>query len=660
MTDTTTSLTDLRVELYSAMVRIRLFEEKTQELFEANKVKGTAHSSVGQEAVAVGAASVLGPDDYVAGHHRSHGHVLAKGGRVDRMMAELMGRRTGYCKGFGGSMHIADLSLGVLGCNGIVGATTALGTGAALSSELLGHDRVAVVFFGDGGANAGVSHESMNLAAVWQLPVVFVCENNQFALSTEWQESRHIEDIAGRAAAYGMPGETVDGNDVLAMREVMARRVEEARGGGGPCLVEAQTYRRMGHSMRANLPLSIDEAVAESWEKKDPIDRLQRVLLEEHEVTPERLNEVRRDLREEVDAAVEFAENSESADAADLAPAVYAPHVKSYPEPKSVERKIGFAAAIAEAIEQEMERDASVILMGEDVRMGGIFKTAEGLLERFGPERVRNTPISEAGFTGAAVGAAMTGLRPIVELQIHDFITLAMDAIVNQAAKLRFMMGGGPTIPLVVRSPSGGGIRMAAQHSQSLEAWFAHIPGLVVVGPSNPYEAKGLLAAAIQNDNPVVFLEAKSLLFAESEVPEEPYAIPLGKAAVAREGTDVTVVATQAMVSQALRAAREMEREGISLEVIDPRTIYPLDEETILQSVKKTHRMVVAHEATRFGGIGGEIASTIAEEAFWYLDAPVRRVGASHNPIPYEDALERATLPDQRSIVDAVHRLEEE
>ncbi len=659
MTYTTPNLTDVRLELYSAMVRIRLFEEKTQELFKANKIKGTAHSSVGQEAVAVGAGSVLRPDDYVAGHHRSHGHVLAKGASMDLMMAELLGRRTGYCKGFGGSMHIADLSLGVLGCNGIVGATTALGTGAALSSELLGQDRVAVVFFGDGGANEGATHESMNLAAVWRLPVVFVCENNQFALSTEWRESRLLEDIAGRAAAYGMPGEVVDGNDVLAMREVMARLVNEARDGGGPCLVEAKTYRRMEHSMRANLPDSRDRALAESWEKKDPIDRLQRVLLEEHEVAPERLNEIREASREEVDAAVEFAENSERASAADLAPAVYAPHAKSYPEPEPVERKLGFAAAISEAIAQEMERDESVMFMGEDVRMGGIFRTAEGLLERFGPERVRDTPISEAGFTGAAVGAAMTGSRPIVEIQVHDFITLAMDALVNQAAKLRFMMGGGPTIPLVVRSPSGGGIRMAAQHSQSLEAWFAHIPGLVVAAPSSPYDAKGLLAAAIRDDNPVVFLEAKSLLFAEGEVPEESYAIPLGKAAVVREGTDVTVITTQAMIPQALRAAREMEREGVSLEVIDPRTLYPLDQETILRSVKKTHRVVGAHEATRFGGIGGEIASTITEEAFWYLDAPVRRVGASHNPIPYEDALERATLPDHRSIVDAVHRLEE-
>jgi 2-oxoisovalerate dehydrogenase E1 component len=650
----------VQLELYSTMVRIRLFEEKTAELFEGGKVKGTAHSSVGQEAVAAGAGSVLRPDDYLVGHHRSHGHLIAKGARTDLMMAELLGRRTGYCKGFGGSMHIADLSLGVLGCNGVVGAGPPLGTGAALSSVLLDQGRVAVVFFGDGAAGEGATHEAMNLAAVWKLPVVFVCENNQFALTTEWQESRAVEDVAGRAAAYGMPGEIVDGNDVLAVREALARYVGAAREGAGPALVEAKTYRRMEHSMRANLPETRDLALAKVWETKDPISRLEKRLLENGEATPDELNRIREEAREEIDAAVAFGLNSEPAAREDLLPAVYAPHRKSYPEPGTSRRKLGFLGAVREALEGEMEKDESVVVIGEDVRMGGIFRATEGLLERFGPERVRNTPISEAGFTGAAVGAAMTGLRPVVEVQIFDFVTLAMDAIVNQAAKLRFMMGGTPKIPLVVRGPSGGGVRLGAQHSQSLEAWFAHVPGLVVVMPSNPRDAKGLLAAAIRDDNPVVFLEPKSLFFAEGEVPEEPYAVPLGKARVAREGTDVTVVACGSMVPQALRAARALEREGVSLEVVDVRTLYPLDEETILGSVRKTHRAVVAHEAVRFGGIGAEIAATITEKAFWYLDLPVRRVGAPHHPVPYEDALERETLPDYRDVVDVVRRIEED
>lgn len=648
------------LDLYSTMVRVRLFEEETAELFDSGKVKGTAHSSVGQEAVAAGSGSVLRPDDYLVGHHRSHGHLIAKGARTDLMMAELLGRKTGYCKGFGGSMHIADLSLGVLGCNGVVGAGPPLGTGAALSSELLGQDRVAVVFFGDGAVGEGATHEAMNLAAVWKLPVVFVCENNQFALTTGWREGRAVEEISIRASAYGMPGEVVDGNDVLAVRETLARMVQEARVGGGPGLVEAKTYRRMEHSMRANLPQTRDLALARVWETKDPIARFEKTLLENGETTPDELNRVREEARREIEAAVEFGLKSEPADRGDLMPAVYAPHRRSYSRPAPSGRKIGFLPAAREALEGEMSRDGSVVVIGEDVRMGGIFRATEGLLEKFGEGRVRNTPISEAGFTGAAVGAAMTGLRPVVEVQIFDFVTLAMDAIVNQAAKLRFMMGGAPKIPIVVRGPSGGGVRLGAQHSQSLEAWFAHVPGLVVVTPSNPYDAKGLLAAAIRDDNPVIFLEPKSLLFSEDAVPEEPYAIPLGKANVARGGTDVTVVASGSMVPQALRAARTLEREGVSLEVVDVRTLYPLDEETILKSVRKTHRAVVAHEAVRFGGMGAEIAATITEKAFWYLDLPVRRIGAPHHPVPYEDALERETLPDYKDVVDVVRRLEEE
>jgi pyruvate/2-oxoglutarate/acetoin dehydrogenase E1 component len=315
--------------------------------------------------------------------------------------------------------------------------------------------------------------------------------------------------------------------------------------------------------------------------------------------------------------------------------------------------------AIRESLLQEMETDEAVIVMGEDIgRVGGVFRATDGLYERFGAERVRDTPISECGFVGAGVGAALTGLRPVVELQFYDFATVAMDQIANQAAKLRFMMGGSPRIPLVVRGASGGGVRLAAQHSQSLEAIFCHLPGLVVVMPSSPFEAKGLLSAAIRDDNPVMFLEQKQLFFGEPEaVPEESYALPLGRARVAREGSDVTVVATGALVTHALRAAKELERDGTSVEVVDPRTLYPLDLDTILASVAKTSRVVVAHEAVSFCGIGAEIAAEIAQHGFWDLDAPPVRVGAPHRPIPYEKSLELQTIPGSAEIVAAVRSL---
>jgi len=356
----------------------------------------------------------------------------------------------------------------------------------------------------------------------------------------------------------------------------------------------------------------------------------------------------------EIKAATDFARESPEPDVAFMLSAVYAPRPDE-PEPMlKGERPLSFALAIAEALRQEMDRDESVIVMGEDVgTTGGIFQATTGLLDRFGPARVRDTPISEATFVGCGVGAAIAGLRPVVELQIFDFVALAMDMIVNQAAKFRYMLGGGPKVPLVIRGPQGGGIRLAAQHSQSLEAWFAHVPGLVVVAPSTPADAKGLLISSIREDNPVIFLESKLLyLAAPTPVPEELYAIPLGKGIVLRKGADITIVATMAMVSRALAAAEQLAREGISVEVIDPRTLRPLDEELILTSVHKTHRLVVAHEACTQGGFGSEISSIVMEKAFDWLDGPVIRIGAPSVPMPYNDELERFVIPSQQRIAD--------
>ncbi|WP_240371461.1 alpha-ketoacid dehydrogenase subunit beta [Anoxybacteroides rupiense] len=319
-------------------------------------------------------------------------------------------------------------------------------------------------------------------------------------------------------------------------------------------------------------------------------------------------------------------------------------------------REITYLEAVREAMSQEMRKNQDVYLLGEDIGVyGGAFGVTRGMIEEFGPERVRNTPISEAAIAGAAVGSALTGMRPILELQFSDFITIAMDQLVNQAAKLRYMYGGKGKVPMVVRTPAGSGTGAAAQHSQSLEAWMAHIPGLKVVQPSTAYDAKGLLKAAIDDDNPVIFYEHKLLYKTKSHVPEEPYSIPLGKADMKREGKDVTIVATAMMVHKALEAAKELEKEGIDVEIVDPRTLVPLDEETIVESVKKTGRVVVVHEAVKRGGYGGEIASIIAEsEAFDYLDAPIKRLGGLPVPIPYNPNLEKAAVPQVPDIIKAV------
>ncbi|MCB2052418.1 MAG: dehydrogenase E1 component subunit alpha/beta, partial [Novosphingobium sp.] len=528
----------------------------------------------------------------------------------------------------------------------------------ALAAKLRGDKQVSIAFFGDGASNQGVFHEAMNLASVWKLPMVFVCENNQYALSTPITGTTSVSEIASRASAYGMPGVRIDGNDAVEVCNVVGEAVERARAGEGPSLIEALTWRWGGHSMRTNLVDPRSEEDKQAWQARCPLIRMEERMLDAG-IDKAEIARVRDAIDKEIDDAVAFGKNSPPPELSVLDNAVYAPRVQSVALPEPGTRELTYAQALNEALTQEMERDPTVLVMGEDIAsIGGVFQVTAGLRDKFGAERVRDTPISESTFCGAGVGAAIAGMRPVVEVQIFDFVTLMMDMLVNQAAKFRFMNGGIGKVPVVVRGPQGGGIRMAAQHSQSLEAWFAHIPGLTVVAPSTPYDAKGLLAAAIREDNPVVFLEHKILYLGQTApVPEEPYIIPLGKADIKREGTDVTIVATQVMVQRALSAAKVLERDGISVEVIDPRTIKPLDEETILASVRKTNHLIVAHEACQTGGFGAEISAIVMEKAFDWLDAPVLRVAARDVPMPYNDELEVAVIPSQEDIVQAVRSM---
>ena len=645
--------------IYRTMLRIRTFEQRTAELFAEGLVKGTPHSYEGKEAVASAPCHNLRPDDFIGSNHRGHGHCIAKGAQLGRMMAELMGRSTGYCGGLGGSMHIADLSLGILGANGIVGATMPLCSGAALAAKLSGTGRVAVAFFGDGASNQGVFHEAMNLASVWRLPMIFICENNQYALSTSFRNTTSVNRIADRAVAYGMQGVRIDGNSPAEVFNAVNAAVAKARAGDGPSLIEALTYRWGQHSMRMNLRDPRPEEEQRSWLARDPLKRTREELIERRIGTAEELDALSVSVKAEIEAAVEFGKAGPEPTREFMLSAVYAPHASVVEPAARGTREIGFVEALNEAMTQEMERDDRVIVMGEDIGVtGGIFAATKGMYERFGGDRVRDTPISEATFVGCGVGAAIAGLRPIVEIQIFDFVALTMDMICNQAAKFRYMLGGVPKVPLVIRGPQGGGIRLAAQHSQSLEAWFTHVPGLVVIAPSTPYDAKGLLVSAIRDDNPVIFLESKMLYVGGAgPVPEELYAIPIGKGDIKRAGTDVTVVATMAMVSRALTVAAQFEREGISVEVIDPRTLRPLDEELIINSVRKTNRLVIVHEACTRGGFGAEVACVVMEKAFDSLEAPIVRVGAPDVPMPYNDELERLVIPSNARIAEAIREV---
>lgn len=646
-----------RRQLYRDLLTIRLFEEQVSGLYAAGDIPGFVHLAIGQEATAAGTAAAMAPGDQFASTHRGHGHHIARHADLGRMFAELMGREGGYCHGRGGCLHITAAETGSLGANGIVAANTLIAAGAGLSAHLLRTGGAVVCFIGEGATSQGMFHEALNLAALWRLPVVYLCENNLYAEATPWAASSPVPSVAERAAAYGIPGVRVDGNDVEAVRAAVATALDRARSGGGPSLVEALTYRWRGH-YEGDPETYREKTEIARWRERCPVAGYRRRLVSEGVLDEAAAAGIRAEVEEAIAAAVAFARSSPFPDPAALARDVFAPG----PAPETLRpatgepRLLTGLQALQEAMAEEMERDPRVFLMGED-QAQAVWGVTGDLFEAFGPERVRNTPISESAIVGAAVGAAMTGLRPVAEIMFQDFLTAGMDPLVNQAAKIRYMTGGQFTLPLVVRSPGGSGFSAGAQHSQWLAGLFLQVPGLKVVAPSNPADFKGLLKAAIREDNPVLFLEHKSLYYEGGEVPEGEHLVPLGVAAVPRPGTDVTVVALSAMVLRALRAAEELAAEGIEVEVVDPRTLAPLDMETILASVRKTGRLVVVEEGVSAGGFGAEVAARAAEEAIEYLDAPVRRLGAPPVPIPFSPVLENLVAPDEERIAAAVRQV---
>jgi pyruvate/2-oxoglutarate/acetoin dehydrogenase E1 component/TPP-dependent pyruvate/acetoin dehydrogenase alpha subunit len=663
-----------------AMEEIRHFEDTIYDLLTRNLIKGTVHLYAGQEAVAVGAIANFRRGDYITSTHRGHGHCLAHGAHLaqneterqthlNRMMAELAGKESGYSRGRGGSMHIADTAQGNLGATGIVGGNIPVATGAGLSIRMQAQDGVVFCFFGDGAVNSGIFHESLNMASIWELPVIYIVENNMYAMSVPWHTVTRHPDAADRAVAYGMPGLVVDGMDVLAVREAVGEAAQRARRGEGPTLVECKTYRWYGHS-RSDPRAYRTRDEEQLWKDRDPIERLKQKLLAEGLASQAELEAVERAAQTGIERAVKFAlEESADPDPRDLYAGLHAPlkttaedvaaerHLRDRVRSDSTIRHIPYWQAINEALEEEMKRDPHVFLMGEDIGVyGGAYGATRGLLEKFGKERVRETPISEAAIAGVGVGAAMSGMRPVNEIMYIDFTLLSADQIANQGAKNRYMFGGHSIMPFVLRTEGGAGRGIAAQHSQSLEAIWTHFPGIMVVMPATPYDAKGLLKAAIREDNLVMFIEHKMLYGEKGPVPEDEYIIPLGVADNKRAGNDVTVVTYSRMVLRALEAAEKLAAEGIDVEVIDLRTLKPLDTETIVASVKKTGRVVVVSEGYKNTGFNAELVAIINDLAFDWLDGPIRRVAAADVPVPASPVLEAHALPQTDDIIAAIRK----
>ncbi len=646
------------LDLLRRMRLIRHTEEALARCHQRGLVHGACHTYVGQEAIATGVCAHLGDADVVFSTHRGHGHALAKGVPPEQVMAELFGRVTGCSRGRGGSMHLFAPEHGMMGTSGIVGPCILQAAGAGYSFKLLKLDRVAVAFFGDGAVNNGAFHEGLNLASIWKLPVLFVCENNQFATEIAFSYAAGNPDVAGRGASYGMPGVLVDGNDVAAVHAAAGQAIERARAGEGPTLLECRTYRTRPHSEGMGDFTYRTREEVEGWKKRGPIERFRTALVERDAATETDLDELDKEVVEEVARAQSAAEAAPWPDPASAATHIYAA-ARTVPNPPPPgTREVTYMQATLEALGAAMARDPNIFVLGEGIGVrGGNFKTTAGLFEKYGPVRLCDTPISERGFVGLACGAAMTGTRPVVDFMFADFVLDAWGEIVNQIAKMQFMSSGRLKMPVLLRGCIGIGHSAATHHSGSYYSQFAHIPGLRVVVPSNPYDAKGLLAHALRCDDPVLFLEPRELLNGKGFVPEGDYEIPFGQAAVVRTGTAATVVALAAMVPKALQACAALEREGISIELIDPRTVAPLDVATILASVRKTGRLLIADETFGPFGVGAEVAARVADEGFDDLDAPIRRLNGVHTPTPYSPPLEKAIVPGVEELVAAIREL---
>jgi len=639
-------------DLHQALLLPRMIEEKMLLLLRGGKLSKW-FSGMGQEAIAVGVTAALAPDDWILPLHRNLGVFTARGVDLGRLFRQLLGKEGGFTKGRDRTFHFGALDRRIVGMISHLGSMLPVADGLALASQLRGEKRVAAAFIGDGATSEGDFHEALNLAAVWSLPVLFIIENNQFGLSTPIAEQYACRDLADRAVGYGMPGIVVDGNDVLAVYGEVLRAADRARQGEGPSLLEFKTFRMRGHEEASGTDY-VPEGLVQEWRGRDPLARLEDLLVEKALLTEDDKQRIRAENRSRIDAAVEAALASappSSTPQREIAD-VYAPSLgsvaESPDEAPDVWIEIRYVDAIAEGLRLVMRRHSQVVLMGQDIaEYGGVFKVTQGLVQEFGKARVRNTPLMESGAIGAAMGLALDGFVPMVEMQFGDFISCGFNQIVNNLAKTYYRWGA--RLPLVLRVPVGGGVGAGPFHSQNVEAWFTHVAGLKVLAPSTPYDAKGLLISAFEDGNPVLFMEHKLLYRSlRGRVPPSYYSVPIGQARVARVGRHATIVTYGVGVLWALEAATQMALDGKEVEVVDLRSLVPWDQEMVLASVRKTGRVLVLHEAPLTGGFGGEIAAAIGHDAFEWLDAPVARLGAFDTPVPFSRTLEEILSPKTR------------
>ncbi|MCB9081913.1 MAG: dehydrogenase [Lewinellaceae bacterium] len=634
-------------ELHRQLVYPRLIEEKMLILLRQGKISKW-FSGIGQEAISVGATMAMLPDEFIFPLHRNLGVFTVRNMPFDRLFAQWQGKADGYTKGRDRSFHFGAKEHHIVGMISHLGPQLSLADGVGLAHKLAGEKRIAVAYSGDGATSEGEFHEALNVAAVWQLPVIFIIENNGYGLSTPGNEQFRCAQLADRGIGYGMRALTIDGNNILEVYRTVNELATQLRENPEPVLLECMTFRMRGHE-EASGTKYVPKELMDTWALRDPIANYERFLQETGVMTAEEIEQVRKDWKKQINTGLAKADQSPDPE---LDPAielsdVYAPWKQEVtPAPaqgKQAERRL--VDAISDGLRLAMERHENLVLMGQDIAdYGGVFKITEGFVAQFGKERVRNTPLCESAIIGAGLGLSLKGYKAMVEMQFADFVTCGFNQIINNLAKLHYRWG--EKADVVIRMPAGGGVAAGPFHSQSNEAWFFHTPGLKVLYPSNPYDAKGLLLAAFEDPNPVIFFEHKALYRSLSaSIPEAYYTVEIGKAATVRSGNDLSIITYGMGVVWAQRAVTDM---GLDAEIIDLRTLLPLDYETILASVRKTNRVLILHEDTLTGGIGAELAAYITEHAFEELDAPVVRVGGLDTPIPFAKTLEEQFMPQGR------------
>lgn len=642
-------------ELYQALVYPRLIEEKMLLLLRQGRVSKW-FSGIGQEAIAVASTLALKSDEYILPLHRNLGVFTTRGIPLWRLIAQWQGKATGFTKGRDRSFHFGTRDYKIIGMISHLGPQLAVADGIALASKVNKRGQVTLVFSGEGGTSEGDFHEALNVAAVWSLPVIFVVENNGYALSTPTAEQYRCESIVDRAEGYGIEGVRVDGNDFGTLHATLSKLAESVRKKPRPVLVECVTFRMRGHE-EASGTKYVPKKLLDEWGKRDPIARFERHLVKKKLLSRSEMKRVRADLLKEIEESVERAfqepdvEPSVEAELTD----VYAPTPRLPVEDVSEERSSKrFIDAVADGLRQGMRRHSDLILMGQDIAdYGGVFKVTEGFMKEFGKERVRNTPLCESAILGSALGLSIAGHRSMVEMQFADFVSSGFTQVVNNLAKSHYRWGQNANV--VVRMPTGAGTGAGPFHSQSNEAWFAHTPGLKIAYPAIPADAKGLLMTALEDPNPVLFFEHKLLYRSISgEVPSGDYFVPFGVARTHREGDRVVVITYGAGVHWAAQVADQ--NPDLSVAILDLRTLVPLDYEAINDVVARVGRVVVFHEDTLYGGIGGEISAYIGECLFEHLDAPVVRVASLDTPVPFAQPLEAQFLARAR-LVEALQKV---